>query len=130
MSEPPVHVAVVDDEEIVRNALGRLLRCLGFEVTAHVSGVAFLDALPARTPDCLLLDVNMPTLDGFGVIAELRRRDVPLPIVLMTGYDTPEIRERATSVHAGAYLRKPVDADDLVASIERAIGAPGPSVEP
>lgn len=130
MSEPPVHVAVVDDEEIVRNALGRLLRCLGFEVTAHASGAAFLDTLTTRTPDCLLLDVNMPALDGFGVIAELRRREVPVPIVLMTGYDTPEIRERATSVQAGAFLRKPLDADDLVASIERAIGAADPSVEP
>ena len=55
-------VALVDDEAPVRRALGRLLRLAGHEVLSFESGQEFLDSLPARRPDCVLLDIQMPGL--------------------------------------------------------------------
>jgi len=123
VSHDPVRVAVVDDEEIVRHAIARLLRSFGFDVRSYANGDEFLAAGLESPPDCVVLDVHMPGLDGFGVLAALAKRDHGLPVVLMTGYDTPENRERAMVAKVGAYLRKPVDESDLVKSIRDAIAA-------
>jgi FixJ family two-component response regulator len=114
-------VAVVDDEESVRRALERLLRSAGIETATFASGGAMLQDLARREPDCVVLDLHMPGMSGFEVQERLSVREHRIPVVVLTGQDTPESYERATAGGAAAYLRKPVDGGELLAAVAAAI---------
>jgi len=114
-------IAVVDDEEPVRKALQRLLRSSGMDVETFPSGREFLDALTTRIPDCLLLDLHMPGVNGFEVQAQLKALGVRLPVVVITGHDTPEAHARVSAGGASAYLLKPIDERTLLDAIAAAI---------
>jgi len=114
-------IAVVDDEETVRRALGRLLRAAGFEIETFESGAAFIDSLSLRLPHCVILDLHMPKLDGWAVQGLLARDHPGVPVMIVTGRDTSEARSRAEALGVRAYLRKPVDADVLVDAIHRCL---------
>ena len=120
-----LQVAVVDDEAHVRKALDRLMRGAGFEVQTWTSGGAFLSSLAEGPVDCVVLDLHMPGLSGFDILASLKTADTPVPAVVITGHDTPEAEARAIAAGAFAYLRKPVDGDELIQTITRAV-APAP----
>jgi FixJ family two-component response regulator len=115
-------VAVVDDDESVRRAFGRLLGSFGYDVEVFSSGDALLASLAARTPDCVLLDLHMPGLDGFETQARLAKCIAGLPVVVITGQDTASSRTRAFAGGARAYLQKPVDARSLFDAVRHAMG--------
>jgi FixJ family two-component response regulator len=121
MSQASFAIAVVDDEESVRKALGRLIRAAGFAVQTYPSGGEFLRA-PER-PDCVVLDLRMPQMDGFAVQQALRQADPRVAVVMMTGDDAPGGRERALGQGAAAYLRKPIDDEALLGAIQTALRA-------
>lgn len=110
-------VAVVDDEEPIRKALSRLLRSAGLDVESFPSGLEFFQSLKTHRPDCVLLDLHMPGMDGFEVLSRLEREGPRLPIVVTTGHDSVEARERALSARPAAYLRKPVEDQTLLQAI-------------
>jgi FixJ family two-component response regulator len=114
-------IAVVDDEEPVRVALERLLRSAIMDVELFESGQAFLESLKDHRPSCVVLDIHMPMVNGYAVMAGLASASIWLPIVVISGHDTPESRERALGGRASAYLRKPVDGQALLSAIELAI---------
>lgn len=111
------YIAVVDDEEPVRKALGRLLRASGLEVECYASGREFLDGAARRRPDCVVLDLHMPGMSGLQVLAELRLKRPPLPAVVITAHDAAEIREQCLAAGAAGYLRKPLDERVLLDAI-------------
>ena len=112
---------MVDDDADVRIALTRLLVSAGFAVETYSSGPDFLCSLSDHKPDCLVLDLHMPQMSGFDVQAELRGH-APLPVVVITGQDSPESRARAYRLGASIYLCKPVDGEALLAAIADSIG--------
>jgi len=114
-------IAVVDDEEPVRIALRRLLRSAGLDVETFPSGVEFLESLLTRRPDCVLLDLHMPLMNGFEVQARLAESSAPVPVVIITGHDSTETRDRALAGRPVAYLRKPVNDQTLLDAIELAL---------
>jgi FixJ family two-component response regulator len=114
-------IAVIDDEESVRKALGRLMRAAGFDVETFSSGSDFLHSLEQRQPRCVVLDLRMPHVNGFDVQEALARRALSLPVVIITGDDSPESRDRALAQGARAFLRKPVDDAALLDAIHQAI---------
>ena len=114
-------IAVVDDEESVRRALGRLIRSAGFGVEMFGSGLEFMQSLQRHTPDCVVLDVRMPNLTGTEVQSALLRSGTRLPVIIITGDDSPQTRERTLRQGALAYLRKPVDDAMLIEAIQSAI---------
>lgn len=119
MTNPRPLVAIVDDEEPVRKALGRLLSSAGLDVETFPSGAAFLESLKNHSPDCVVLDLHMPLMNGFEVQARLAApRGMPVPVVIITGHDSDETRERALATRPVAYLRKPVDDQTLLDAIE------------
>ena len=123
MQPPARHVvAVVDDDESVRRAFGRLLGSFGYEVEVFPSGEALLSSLAARTPDCVLLDLHMPTVDGFETQRRLALGHAAIPVVVVTGRDALDSRSRALAGGARAYLQKPVDARALYEAIRHAMG--------
>jgi FixJ family two-component response regulator len=121
-STPRRRIAVVDDEESVRKALRRLLAAFDLEATTFASGRDFLDALAERRPDCLVLDLQMRTPNGFDVLAELAASGARLPVVIITAHDEPETRAHCLSAGAAAYLCKPVRDRELLDAIATAIG--------
>src|SRR4051812_37172199 len=107
-------IAIVDDEESVRRALGRLLVSGGLDVDLFCAGSSFLEALNSRRPDCVVLDLHMPGMSGFDVQAQLTKSGQQIPIIAITGHDTPETKSRILAAGAVAYLRKPVQGTALL----------------
>jgi FixJ family two-component response regulator len=122
-------IAVVDDEEPVRLALERLLRSADFNVATFPSGAEFIETLKIHRPDCVVLDLHMPFVNGFHVLACLKGAGLGLPVVVITGHDTTETRERALAGGASAYLRKPVDDQTLLDAIKSGIHVKSPKSE-
>jgi two-component system response regulator FixJ len=116
---PTVHL--VDDDEAVRDSLRFLLESYGFEVRDYESGTDFLKATRPVAPACVLLDLHLPVLGGLGLLHSLRKRDVTVPVILITGGGDKETRERAIRAGAMAFLDKPVREDSLIPLIERAL---------
>ncbi len=121
MNKNRMLIAVVDDEESVRIALRRLLRSASLNVETFSSGLEFLDSLKEHQPDCLILDLHMPQVNGFAVQARLAERSPRVPTVVITGRDSEENRGRALAGGAAAYLRKPVDDKALLDAIDKAV---------
>ena len=114
-------IAVLDDEPKFCKALARLLQSHGFSVVTFTSGKVFLDACATRPPDCVVLDLHMPDMNGFDVQERIARLDSPMPVIIMTGHDTEETRGRAMAGKPMAYLRKPINEETLLDAIELAI---------
>jgi FixJ family two-component response regulator len=112
-------IAVVDDEEPIRKALRRLLASAGLDVETFPSGTAFLESLLDHQPDCVVLDLHMPLVSGFEVQARLAASG--MPVVILTGHDSDETRDRALAGRPVAYLRKPVNDQTLLDAIELAL---------
>jgi len=113
-------IAVVDDEEPVRTALTRLMRSAGLTVETFGSGAEFLKSIDTRVPDCVVLDLHMPQIDGFSVQVSLTGKCAALPVIILTGHDLPNARERAMQGGASAFLRKPVPDRTLLDAISAA----------
>lgn len=110
-------VAVVDDEESVRKALSRLLRSAGFEVESFSSGTEYLDSLQTKKPDCLVIDLHMPVLNGLDVINKMSEQGFKIPTVVITGYDGIGMTKRVMTAGALACLHKPVDDELLISAL-------------
>ena len=119
-------LAVVDDDADVRIALMRLVSSAGFAVETFASGTEFLRSVQDHEPDCVLLDLHMPGMSGFDVQGALAKSHPAVPVVVMTGHDTPESRARAVQMGAKVYLRKPINDAALLVAIGDAIGGVSP----
>ncbi len=125
MSDNKPFVAIVDDDEAVCKALGRLLRSAGLAVLCCASGEEFLRSLAEREPDCVILDIDMPGMTGFGVQAHLAEQHRAVPVVFLTAADDPADRQAALRGGAVAYLVKPCGDEALLAAISAAVRASG-----
>jgi CheY-like chemotaxis protein len=112
---PPRHILVVDDNKDAAESLAVLLRLVGHDVRTAHSGPAALDAAQERPPEVMLLDIDLPKMDGLEV-ARCLRQDLGLTNVLLvalTGYGQEDIRSRTQEAGFNAHLVKPVDLDAL-----------------
>ena len=123
MIERPMHVAILDDDHSVRTAIGRVLRMSEMTVDSCGTSLELFDAMAEKSPDCLVLDLQMPGMNGFDVMKYLNRRGVRVPTVIISAQDEPGFRESCLVAGANAYLRKPLDADELLKTIDEAVAA-------
>jgi len=114
-------VAIVDDDSAVRRALSRLLSASTIPSQCYGSAREFLDALPSGTPECLIVDLQMPEMTGLELQGELTRIGARIPTIVITAHNEKGLRERCLAAGATAYLVKPLDAGVLLASIDSAI---------
>jgi two-component system LytT family response regulator len=120
MDQPlPFRVVIVDDEPVARQRLRRILaREQGVEIVAEcANGREAVSAVATHAPDLLVLDVQMPELDGFGVLAALPANQMPL-VIFVTAFDHHAVR--AFDVHAVDYVLKPIEPDRLREAVARA----------
>jgi CheY-like chemotaxis protein len=109
-------ILVVDDDPSIRALLRDVLECEGHDVETVDDGFAALRAVSAARPDCVLLDVRMPGLDGHEVLGRLRRRDGGrvLPVVMLTAAADDANARQAWSGGVDYFLAKPFDACELL----------------
>lgn len=130
MSKDRPLIAVVDDEASVRVALQRLIRAAGMNVKTFASGIEVLEFMQSQWPDCIVLDLHMPNVNGFEVQRRMGECGMHVPVVVITGHDTPESSARALAAGACTYLLKPVDDQMLLDAIASAMDNPGHSRAP
>ncbi|GGF36021.1 DNA-binding response regulator [Williamsia phyllosphaerae] len=113
-----VSVLVVDDDPDVLNSLERGLRLAGFDVSTATGGAEALRSMTQRRPALLILDMNMPGLDGVGVVTALRALGDDIPVCVLSARTS--VDDRIAGLEAGAddYLTKPFDLGELIARIK------------
>jgi two-component system, sensor histidine kinase and response regulator len=121
MSRALTHVLLVDDDPDARGALARLLVGEGIHVDAAENGRVAMELASRAVPDVVVSDLQMPEMDGLGLLRALRARQLDVPVILVTGVEDVGSAVGAMRSGAADYLTKPVDADALLFSIERAL---------
>jgi two-component system, LuxR family, response regulator FixJ len=113
-------VLIVDDEDADRQELRAIIEGAGYKTLEFASGEQFLAALQTAPKGCVLLDVRMPDPDGLSIVKKLAGRASEFPIVMVSGHGTIPTAVRALQEGALDFVEKPVDAQQLLASVERA----------
>jgi two-component system chemotaxis response regulator CheY len=113
----------VDDSPSMRMLLKAALTDLGYAVVEAEDGVHALERIGAAEPDLLITDINMPRMDGFGLIEKVRARPEHrgLPILVLTTESSDEKKGRARAAGATGWIVKPFDPDKLAAAIRRVL---------
>jgi FixJ family two-component response regulator len=114
-------IALVDDDLSVRRALPRLLRSAGYQTRAFASAQELIDSRFAELATCLVIDIHLDRASGFELLERLRASGVTAPAVFITAFDDDSARDRARSVGAAGFLRKPFDAGALLDAIATAV---------
>lgn len=114
-------IYVVDDDEAVRDSLQVMLQIDGYAVQTFDSCLAFLDDFRQTRDACLLLDLQLPGMDGWELLDVLKERKMDIPVILITGSYDPSYRRRLTTSNALNLLEKPLDRVLLLEAIKAAI---------
>ncbi|MCZ8151520.1 MAG: response regulator [Rhodobacteraceae bacterium] len=119
----PAHVLAVDDSLTMRELLRAALRDAGYAVTLASDGREALDRLAEAAPDLIVTDLNMPRLDGFGLIEAVRsgQQAARIPILVLTTETGQDLKDRARRIGATGWIGKPFDDAALVATIRRVL---------
>lgn len=117
--EATVHL--VDDDDRVLRALRRLLQTAGHQVEEHRNAEEFLGRHDATKPGCVILDVGLPGMDGFGLQQALGSTSAEMPVIFLTGCGDIPTTVRAMKAGAIDFLTKPVDASALLAAVSQAL---------
>jgi FixJ family two-component response regulator len=124
MSKTRPTIAIVDDDESICCAISGFLLSLGMDTDTFTSGDEFIERLEtvrAFHPDCVVLDVQMPGMNGLEVQELLVRSENHLPVIFITAHDEVSIRERALRAGAVAFLRKPFSEEVFLNALNEAL---------
>ena len=111
------YVAIVDDDAAIRTALGRALRMENYDVELFEDGLSALKSVQLRAPDAIVLDLQLPDIDGLEVCRRIRRAGDATPILMLTARDAVNDRVEGLDVGADDYLGKPFDLAELLARL-------------
>lgn len=112
-------ILIVDDDPFIRMLVSDVLEMEGYTVRTAADGVAGVSEYTSLRPDCVVLDVMMPGLDGFEVLRQIRALDdVPVPVVMLTAANEQEATKQAWTVGADFFLSKPFEAEQLIEVLE------------
>jgi FixJ family two-component response regulator len=120
MSDTP-KVFIVDDDASVRDSISMLLEAAGYAVASFSRAEEFLDVCTPDTQGCVILDVNMPDMDGPTLQQELAHRGLQLPIIFLSGQGTIPLTVRTLKAGAMDFLTKPVKGAVLLESVQGAL---------
>ena len=119
----PALIAIVDDDESIREAIQSLLRSVGFRAKTFASAEQFLQSDQIETTACLILDVRMPGMSGLELQRRLMATQCRIPIVFVTAHGDEEARSRALQEGAVEFLLKPFSEEALLNAIQVALPA-------
>jgi len=118
-TQPPIYVAVIDDDESLGRSLGRLLRASGMQPVTYVSAEAFLADTKQPRFDCLVLDVQLGGMSGIALARRLVADGGHPPFIFITAHDDPETRAGAQAAGCAAYFRKSDSGARVLEAIRR-----------
>ena len=121
-------ILIVDDDVIIQQVLSRSLSAHGFEVDVASDGFDAGVKVMQFHPDLIILDLVMPSIDGFEVCRQMKKNDATarIRLVVLTGYGTPENRDLALAAGADVFLKKPVSETVLLSVVEKVLGRRSP----
>jgi FixJ family two-component response regulator len=114
-------IFIVDDDASVRDSISMLLEAAGYGVATFPSAHEFLDVCTPDTRGCIILDVNMPDMDGPALQEELTRRGLRMPVIFLSGQGTIPITVRTLKAGAMDFLTKPVKGSVLLTRVQEAL---------
>jgi two-component system response regulator FixJ len=114
-------VAVVDDDDAVRDSLRFLLEIAGYPVAAYASAAQFMHEAPMDEIACLVVDQHMPDQTGLQLVSDLRTQGVTVPVALITGSPSPDLLRLAREIGVAHVFEKPLDDDVLLDFIGRSL---------
>jgi FixJ family two-component response regulator len=117
-------IAVVDDDEAVRQAISSLLQSAGYQCEVYGSAEPFLDACALQQPDCAILDFHLPGLHGLELQRMLSEKGHSVPVIMVSAYDD-RVRAKGLEQGAVAVLGKPFAGEALLAAIRSALESSG-----
>lgn len=117
-------IAIVDDDTSVLKGLARLLRARSLVIRTYSSASDFLAALHEGLPECLIVDLHMPDMNGLELQRHLIRSGIRIPTIVITAHNEAGTREHCESAGARAFLSKPLQDTALLAAIEEARSRP------
>ena len=121
MSDAGTLVYVVDDDVSAREGVARLICSAGLTAKTFASGEEFLAASRSKIPGCLILDLNLPGLNGLDLQEEIAESDTEVPIIFLTGCGDIPMTVRAVKAGAANFLTKPVDDEELLKAVRQAL---------
>ena len=110
-------ISIIDDDESIRRTTTRLIESFGFRAAAFESAEVFLRSGQLHDTACLIVDVQMPGMNGLQFQSQLAATSCRIPIIFITAYDDKESRRRAMQAGAVAFLGKPFSDEQLVQTI-------------
>lgn len=113
-------IHLVDDDESIRHSASFMLRHAGFLVKTYGDGVAFLEKVGEADHGCILLDVQMPVMDGIAVQKELNARSIDMPVIVLTGHGDVTIAVQAMKAGAVDFVEKPYEKAVLLGALHKA----------
>jgi len=120
-TESKIKILLVDDDDDFRWATGNILNAVGYHCIHAVNGQEALDFVEKEIPDLVLMDYRMPGQDGLTVAAEMKRRIPAVPIIMITAYGEIDSAVKAMKMGIYDYVTKPMDNNDLLFTIKRAL---------
>jgi FixJ family two-component response regulator len=118
---PAPLISIIDDDDSLRRALVRLIRSLGYDVRGFGSAEEFAESGVAEKFACIITDIQMPGMSGIELKQLLSTRDCTVPVIMITARHEAGLEEKALAAGAACFLRKPFEADVLIACLERAL---------
>jgi CheY-like chemotaxis protein len=133
MDQHKIMVLVVDDNEVIQRTLAMKLKASGYDVMTASDGSQALSTVRRKRPDLILLDISFPPdvahgggvpWDGFRIIEWFKRMDEVkgVPIIIITAGEAAQFKDRALAAGAAAFFHKPIDNDELLATIQQILG--------
>lgn len=114
-------ILVTDDSQLTRRILKTILVAEGHQVLEAPSGSAALEMMATENPDCVLLDLLMPVMDGFEVLKELAEKGIRIPVVVLTADIQETVRQKCMKMGAVYFLNKPPKEEELRVAVEAAL---------
>jgi two-component system, response regulator PdtaR len=116
----PINVLIVDDNNLMRSILGTLLRHEGYNIVGELANAAsVMPTVTKLTPDIVCLDQNLPDGDGLDILVQLHKAFPTMPIVMITGAISPEVRQKAADGGAAGFLTKPFSQDQIIREFQQ-----------
>jgi len=111
-------VLTVEDSSFQRNRIKKILAEGGYEILEAENGLAGLEVAESEKPDCILSDLLMPELDGFGLLESLRDKGIEIPVIILTADIQDSVKKRCLDLGAKGFLNKPPEKEEVLNALK------------